>query len=204
MALTRLPTLFAAHGGGPLPVLGDASHAGLTRWLRQWPAAALPTTKPSALLVISAHWEEAQPTVTSSPHPSLIYDYSGFPPAAYQLKYPAPGSPRLAQRVAALLAAAGMPCKTDAARGLDHGTFIPLMLSFPEASIPVVQLSLMTSLDPEEHVRLGEALAPLRDDGVLIFASGLSFHNMGAFGAAMRKPPGAEVDARSKVRKNIR
>jgi len=139
--------------------------------------------------------QEKVPTVTTSPVPSLIYDYHGFPPESYLLTYPAPGNPALAHRVATLLRGAGLQCHEDATRGLDHGAFIPLLLSHPKADIPVVQLSLMSSLDAEAHVRMGEALAPLREEGVLIYGSGLSFHNMGAF--RFSRSNGGGVDAKS-------
>lgn len=183
-ALLKLPTLYVAHGGGPLPVLGDPGHAGLTAALRRMPGQ-LGVAQPTAILVVSAHWEERVPTVTSGPNPSLIYDYYGFPPESYSLKYPAPGDPRLAARVAQLLRQAGLEAKEDPDRGWDHGTFIPLLLSHPAADVPVVQLSLVASLNPDTHLAMGRALAPLRDEGVLIYASGLSFHNMSHFMAAM-------------------
>lgn len=196
-ALIKLPTLYVAHGGGPLPVLGDPGHAGLTKALRRLPTS-LGAPKPSAILVVSAHWEENVPTITSGPNPSLIFDYFGFPPESYSLKYPAPGDPRLASRVAQLLRKAGFDAKEDSKRGWDHGTFIPLMLSHPDADIPVVQLSLISSLDPEAHLRMGRALAPLREEGVLIYASGLSFHNMGLFMSSMgRGSPTGAADPRS-------
>ena len=193
--LTKLPALFVAHGGGPLPVLGDPGHAGLTRALKQLPAQ-INVSRPAAILVISAHWEEPVATVTTHPNPPMIYDYYGFPPESYALTYPAPGHPVLAQRVASLLTAAGIACKTDSKRGFDHGTYIPLMLAYPKADIPTIQLSLVSSLDPGTHVAIGEALAPLREENVLIVASGMTFHNMGVLMQGMRgKGP---VDAKSK------
>lgn len=138
--------------------------------------------RPKALLVISGHWEESVPTVLTSTAPPLLYDYSGFPEHTYRLKWPAPGSPELGKRVADLLGAVGIASGTNGTRGFDHGVFIPLLLSFPNAEIPTVQLSLRSGLDAAEHLKIGRALAPLRDEGVLIIGSGMSFHNMRAFG----------------------
>lgn len=151
--------------------------------------------RPSAILVVSGHWEQAQFTVSTAPWPSMVYDYSGFPAHTYSLQYPAPGSPPLAGRVKALLAAAGMACREDATRGFDHGTFIPLMLMFPQADIPVVTVSMKSTYDPEEHIRLGEALAPLRGEGVLIVGSGLSYHNMRGFRHAASTPVARAFEA---------
>jgi aromatic ring-opening dioxygenase catalytic subunit (LigB family) len=140
-------------------------------------AATLPAA-PKALLVVSAHWEEQAFTVSSAAAPELIYDYSGFPEHTYRLTWPAPGSPQLAKRVAGLLGQAGLPAALSASRGFDHGVFVPLKLAFPRAQIPVVALSLAASLDPALHLAAGRALAPLRREGVLIVASGMSFHNL--------------------------
>ena len=114
----------------------------------------------------------------TSPRPPLFYDYGGFPPETYRITWPAPGEPQLAARVRALLEAAGFPTAEDAKRGFDHGTFVPLKLTFPEADVPAIQLSLVEGLDPERHLALGRALAPLRDEGVLLVGSGMSYHNM--------------------------
>jgi aromatic ring-opening dioxygenase catalytic subunit (LigB family) len=151
----------------------------MAAWLRSIPGS-LPAT-PAALLVVSGHWEAPVPTVTTSAAPPLIYDYSGFPPSTYQLTWPAPGSPELAARVQALLAGAGIDAGGDAKRGFDHGVFIPLKVAYPEARVPTVQLSLRAGLDPIEHLAIGRALAPLRDEGVLIVGSGMSYHNMRGF-----------------------
>ncbi|WP_086650107.1 DODA-type extradiol aromatic ring-opening family dioxygenase [Acetobacter cibinongensis] len=176
----RQPVLFVPHGGGPCffmdwPVTWDAMEAYL-RNLRH----SLPQM-PDAILVVSGHWESAVPTLTAAKAPGLIYDYSGFPPHTYQLRYPAPGSPALAEQAAALLTEAGIPSATDPARGLDHGVFIPLMVAFEEATIPVVELSLQHTLDPALHIRIGQALAPLRDQNVLILGTGMSYHNLRHF-----------------------
>jgi aromatic ring-opening dioxygenase catalytic subunit (LigB family) len=187
----RLPVVFLPHGGGPWPFvdLGMGTREeldALAAYLRS--VRALPRTPPEALLVISAHWEETLPTVTSGERPALLYDYYGFPPEAYQIRWPAPGHPRLATRVRELLGAAGFETAADAGRGFDHGTFVPLKLTYPDADLPVVQLSLKRGLDPREHLALGRALAPLRDEGVFILGSGMTFHNLRAFGPQSSAP----------------
>ncbi len=133
---------------------------------------------PKALLIISGHWETQRPTLNVAAQPGMLFDYYGFPEHTYRLSYPAPGAPDLAPRVQALLADAGFASDTDAERGYDHGVFVPLMLSYPGADIPILQLSLLESLDPADHLAIGRALAPLRDEGVLIIGSGMSFHNL--------------------------
>jgi aromatic ring-opening dioxygenase catalytic subunit (LigB family) len=140
-------------------------------------AATLPAP-PKAILVISGHWEEAAFTASTVARPGLIFDYSGFPEHTYRLTWPSPGGPELAFRATQLLAGAGLPTALSASRGFDHGVFVPLKVAFPEAQIPVVTLSLAASLDPALHLAAGRALAPLRDEGVLIVGSGMSFHNI--------------------------
>lgn len=175
-----LPTLFIPHGGGPCFFMDGLGPKGawdqMAAYLRGI-AATLPV-RPRAILVVSGHWETPRPSVTTSPAPPLLYDYYGFPPHTYQLRYPAPGAPALADRVRALLDAAGIASDTDPARGFDHGVFIPMMLAFPDADIPIVQLSLQAGRDPDTHLRIGAALAHLRHEGVLIVGSGMSYHNM--------------------------
>ena len=181
---TTLPTYFISHGGGPWPYMDSMREAmrGLATSLadmpRQYPA-------PKAILVVSAHWEENAFSVMSNPHPGMLYDYGGFPPHTYKVVYPAPGAPELAERIQGLLAGAGLPVRLDAERGFDHGTFCPLVVMYPDADVPLLQVSLKTGLDPAVHIALGRALAPLRDEGVLIVGSGLSYHNLRQFG-----PPG--------------
>jgi aromatic ring-opening dioxygenase catalytic subunit (LigB family) len=153
----------------------DTWHA--TQHFLESVASTLPE-KPKALLVVSGHWEESAFTASTAAEPQLIFDYSGFPAHTYQLTWPAPGDPALAARVAELLRSAGLPSATDQTRGYDHGVFVPLKVAFPQAEIPVVTLSLNQSLDPAQHIAAGRALAPLRDEGVLIIASGMSFHNL--------------------------
>jgi aromatic ring-opening dioxygenase catalytic subunit (LigB family) len=162
-------------------------------WLRSIPGS-LPEP-PKALLVVSAHWEADVPTVTSAPAPKLVYDYYGFPPHTYELTWPAPGSPELAARVRALLDAAGIASKSDDARGFDHGVFVPLKVAFPDASVPTVQLSLRAGLDPAEHLAIGRALAPLRDEGVLVIGSGLSYHDMRGLMTGTGRDDSARFDA---------
>jgi len=176
-----MPVLFVPHGGGPMPLLGEANHRELTSLL-QSVSADLP--RPKAILIITAHWEEGVATLSSAPAPGMLYDYYGFPPESYKFKYSAAGNPALAQTIAGLLEEAGIKSQLDSKRDFDHGTFVPLMLMYPQADISVVQLSLLKNLNPAAHIALGEALAPLREQGVLIVGSGMSFHNMQAFFSA--------------------
>lgn len=185
----RLPTLFLSHGGGPWPFMhGDygAAHEGLRTALAAIPSS-LPR-QPDAVLLVSGHWEEAEHAVTGSVAPPLLYDYYGFPEHTYRVAYPAPGAPALARRAQTLLEQAGFTAHLDAARGLDHGAFVPLTVMYPQAEVPVVQLSLLASLDPESHLATGEALAPLRDEGVLVVGSGMSYHNLRLMGPAAHAP----------------
>ena len=187
--MTRLPTFFLSHGGGPWPWLGGDFRRQFDRLedsLKELPAS-LPD-KPRAVLVISGHWEEDRFTVMSGAAPGMVYDYGGFPAHTYQVRYAAPGAPEVAERVKALIEGAGLPAALDPARGYDHGTFVPLAVMWPDADVPVLQLSLRRGYAPDEHLALGRALAPLRDEGVLIVGSGLSFHNLRAFGPAARAP----------------
>jgi aromatic ring-opening dioxygenase catalytic subunit (LigB family) len=149
---------------------------------------------PKAILMVTAHWEERVFTLGSHPAPGMVYDYGGFPAHTYSVVYPAPGAPELALRVQGLLQAAGLPVALDAERGYDHGTFVPLAVMYPDARVPVLQMSLRAGLDPAEHIALGRALAPLRDEDVLIVGSGLSYHNLRNFGAGGRVPSKAFDD----------
>lgn len=181
--MMRMPVVFLPHGGGPWPFvelgLAQSEIRELSDYLRS--VRALPRTPPRALLVISAHWEAAVPTVMTAAHPPLFYDYYGFPAAAYKLTWPVPGDPALAGRVRELLEAAGHKTAGDPERGFDHGTFIPLKLTYPGAEVPTVQLSLKHDLSPQEHLAIGQALAPLRDEGIFIIGSGMTYHNLRGF-----------------------
>tara|TARA_A100001015_G_scaffold292871_1_gene368719 strand:- start:807 stop:1607 length:801 start_codon:yes stop_codon:yes gene_type:complete len=176
--MRKINTVFISHGGGPLPVLGDPGHAEMISTLKKL-AEELP--RPKAILVISAHWEANHPTVTSASKPGMMYDYEGFPDEAYQLQYPSPGEPELADKVVSALMDAGIAAESSPERPYDHGLYTPLMLMYPEADIPAIQLSLVKGLDPDEHLRIGEALQGLDYDDLLIIGSGFSFHNMRAF-----------------------
>jgi aromatic ring-opening dioxygenase catalytic subunit (LigB family) len=178
MSTSLMPVVFVPHGGGPMPLLGEPNHRELTLFL-QSVGADIP--HPQAIVVITAHWEESVIHISNAVAPGMLYDYSGFPPESYQFSYPAPGQPALAQRISGLLAQQGIGARLNDERAYDHGTFVPLMLMYPAADIPVIQLSLIAGLDPAAHIALGKALAPLREQGVLMVGSGMSFHNMRAF-----------------------
>jgi aromatic ring-opening dioxygenase catalytic subunit (LigB family) len=187
--MSRLPTLFIPHGGGPCFFMDwdpPDTWARMADYLRYVPDEA-GASRPKALLVISGHWEEPVVTIQNNPAPSLLYDYSGFPPSTYEIKFPAPGAPEVSARVAQLLDTAGIAWKYNYTRGFDHGVFIPLKVAFPDANVPIVQVSLLASMDAAEHIRIGQALAPLRDEGVLIIGSGMTYHNMRTLMASMRR-----------------
>ncbi|MBI5552298.1 MAG: dioxygenase [Desulfobacterales bacterium] len=170
--------VYFSHGGGPLPILGDASHKAMLEFMLHLPSRL---RKPDAILVISAHWEEKTATLTGASSPPLLYDYFGFPGEAYEIAYPAPGNPELANRIAGLLIKNNIPAHLDPRRGFDHGLFIPLKLMYPQADIPALQISLLRGLDPTAHLALGNALRELMFDNILVIGSGFSFHNMKAF-----------------------
>jgi len=180
----RQPAVFLPHGGGPCFFMdwtwGPADTWSATQRFLEGLGATLPE-RPRAILVVSGHWEEAAFTASAALAPQLIFDYSGFPEHTYRLTWPAPGDPALAARVAELLTQGGLPASLSPSRGFDHGVFAPLKVAFPEAAIPIVSLSLASSLDPALHLAAGRALASLRDEGVLIVASGMSFHNLRAY-----------------------
>lgn len=176
MNTTLAPVLYIPHGGGPLPLLGEPSHAALSDFLRN---VLRTVPRPRAMLVVSAHWEAPVATVTSGDHPALVYDYYGFPPESYSIRYPAPGEPSLARRVAQLLQAEGIAVYEDAQQGFDHGMFVPMKLMRPEADIPCVQLSLLSNMNAADHIALGNALHELRKENVLVLGSGFSTHNLG-------------------------
>lgn len=170
--------LFVSHGGGPLPLLGDQSHGELVACLTQI-ASDIP--KPSAIVVVSAHWEEAIPTLTAGAAPPLVYDYYGFPEEAYGIQYSCAGHPVLARRIQNLMTDVGIASALDDRRGFDHGVFVPLKILYPNADIPCVQLSLVDSLDPALHINMGSALSGLSLENILLVGSGFTFHNMSAF-----------------------
>ncbi len=178
----RMPVYFLSHGGGPWPFVDSmrAQYPITEREFKNLPAR-LPA-RPKAVLVITGHWEASEFSVSTAAQPPMEYDYHGFPAHTYQIVYPAPGSPALAARVATLLGAAGVKALEDPQRGFDHGTFVPVGLMYPDADVPIVKLSLKSGYDPAEHIRIGQALQPLRDEGVLIIGSGLTYHNMRGFG----------------------
>jgi len=192
MTATRLPTYFISHGGGPWPWMKEQMggvYDRLEASLARMPAEIGVT--PRAVLMVSAHWEAPRFTVQTHPNPPMLYDYGGFPEFTYHVQYAAPGAPAVAARVRALLAGAGIDSAEDPVRGFDHGMFAPMAVIWPQADVPVVQLSLRQGLDPAEHLALGRALAPLRDEGILVVGSGLSYHNLRAFGPAARAPSAA-------------
>jgi aromatic ring-opening dioxygenase catalytic subunit (LigB family) len=193
--MTQQPTFFIPHGGGPCFFMDDpnGNWTGMAQFLRGVPARL--AEPPKALLVVSGHWETPGFAFTGSAQPPLVFDYYGFPPHTYQLRYDAPGAPQLAQRGADLLRDAGLTAQVDPARGFDHGVFVPMKVAFPGATIPVVQMSLDASLDPALHAVAGQALAPLRDEGVLILGSGMSFHNMRGYGDPRFTAPSEQFDA---------
>lgn len=179
MPATTLPTYFLSHGGGPWPwMMEETGHvyrvlAASLRYMARELGDA-----PKAILVVTAHWEEEVFTFSTAARPGMIYDYYGFPPETYQITYEAPGLPELGERAAAMLAAGGMASATDPDRGFDHGTFSLLQALYPEARLPVVQMSIRRDYDPAAHVEAGRLLASLRAEGVLVIGSGLSFHNL--------------------------
>jgi 4,5-DOPA dioxygenase extradiol len=169
-----LPSLFLSHGAPTLPLTDTPARAFLSELGDRLPA-------PKAILVVSAHWETAIPTVSAVDLNDTIHDFHGFPPPLYALRYPAPGSPSVAARVSELLRAGGLDCRIDRSRGLDHGAWVPLLLMYPQAEIPVLQLSVQPHLGPEHHLRMGRLLAPLRQQGVLIVGSGSLTHDLSEF-----------------------
>jgi aromatic ring-opening dioxygenase catalytic subunit (LigB family) len=192
----RLPSFYLSHGGGPWPYMGAAArrpYARLEESLRELPRQ-LPH-EPEAILIVSGHWEDEEFAVMASAAPPMIYDYGGFPEELYHIRYPAAGSPRVAQRAQSLIQQASLPVHLDAERGFDHGTYSILAVTHPQANIPVFQVSLRASYDPEAHLQLGRALAPLRDEGVLIIGSGSSYHNLRRFfGPRVRRDDAAQFD----------
>jgi aromatic ring-opening dioxygenase catalytic subunit (LigB family) len=184
--------VYLSHGGGPLPILGDASHEAMVHFMQQLPSRL---RKPDAILVVSAHWEEQSATLTGAQTPPLLYDYYGFPEKAYEITYPAPGNPELANRIADLLSKNNISAHIDRQRGFDHGLFIPLKLMYPRADIPALQLSLLRGLHPTAHIALGTALRELKHENILVIGSGFSFHNMQKFSMQGTNEPDSANDA---------
>lgn len=209
--MMRQPTFFIPHGGGPCFFMDDpaAIWSGMAGFLGGL-AGTLPE-RPKAIIVVSGHWETKGFAFTGNPQPGLIYDYSGFPPHTYQLRYDVPGAPELATRAAQLITDAGMVATVDAQRGLDHGVFVPLKVAFPAADIPLIEMSVDRDLDPALHLAAGQALSSLCDEGVLILGSGMSFHNMRSYGDPRATLPSEAfdqwlqqaVEARDPERRNL-
>ena len=185
MTNVRQPTIFLPHGGGPCfwmefpPPFGPRAWDGLKAYLAGI-VGSLPE-RPKAFVVVTAHWEEAKATVSAAAAPGMLFDYYGFPAHTYELSYPAPGEPKVAAEVKRLLEAAGLPVGENDKRGFDHGVFVPFLIVDPKAQIPVVMLSIERDLDPKRHIAIGKALAPLRDQGIVIVGSGMSFHDLSHF-----------------------
>ncbi len=187
--MSRMPSYFISHGGGPWPWIKDmrprfaALESSFERMHSELPS------RPRAILMVSGHWEEPDAyAVMHAAKPPMVYDYYGFPAHTYDVVYPAPGAPELAERTAALIRTAGLPARLDGSRGFDHGTFVPAYILYPQADVPVFQVSMRSHYDPDEHLALGRALAPLREEGVLILGSGLSYHNLRLFGPGAKEP----------------
>lgn len=170
--------VYLSHGGGPLPILGDSTHQKMVSFLRALPNGM---EKPDSIIVISAHWEENMPMITGAENPKLVYDYYGFPEKAYEIIYPAPGNPIIAQRIWDLLKQNNIKAEIDNNGGLDHGAFIPLKIMYPESNIPIIQISLVKGLNPRIHIDIGKAIKELMRENILLIGSGFSFHNMAKF-----------------------
>jgi len=193
-----LPTLFIPHGGGPCFFMDPDGGPSDPMWqpMERYLAGLIDSLpeRPRAILLVSGHWEEDEITVHTGAQPELLFDYYGFPEHTYHLRWDAPGAPDVARRAASLLRGAGFTTREEKARGWDHGVFIPMKVAVPGADIPLAQMSLRADLDPADHIAIGRALAPLRDESVLIVGSGMSFHNLRVRGAAAIAPS-AEWDA---------
>lgn len=186
--------LYLSHGGGPMPLLGDLEHREMVSTLKN---VANEIGQPSAILLISAHWETTLPSITASALPELIYDYSGFPKETYAIEYPCPGEPTLATVIKNALLKAGINAELDTNRGLDHGAFVPLKIIYPEANVPCLQLSLKKGLEADFHILLGHALSSLDYDNLLIIGSGMSFHNLPAFFVPKQDVRGKAADTKN-------
>ena len=186
-----MTVLYIPHGGGPLPLLDHIGHRDLIEFLKYLPDQIHP---PDVIIVISAHWEQSIPSLIASASPPLIYDYSGFPPEAYDIDYPAPGAPHLAKKLVSIFKKNGLPSRLEQRWGFDHGLFVPLKLMYPKAQIPCLQLSMINGLDPLQHIHLGRALKELSSENILVLGSGFSFHNMKTFGQTTEDRQNIEFD----------
>jgi aromatic ring-opening dioxygenase catalytic subunit (LigB family) len=195
MSFHRLPTYFLSHGGGPWPWIKDlrpGAYDQLERSLHDVRGEL--GELPRAVLMVSGHWEADRFLLSSAARPPMVYDYFGFPEHTYRIRYDAPGDPALVETVHAMLARGGMPTGLDPQRGYDHGTFSLMHTLYPEAQLPVAQLALKADFDPAEHIRVGELIAPLRDQGVLIIGSGFSFHDVSGIMSGRGKLASATFD----------
>ena len=194
----KAPSIALSHGGGPLPLLGPADdpfHKDIVHSLKNRVPSILhlndPTQRPRAIVLVTAHWSENNPTISSSAKHDLLYDYYNFPPEAYKLRYDAPGSPEIAQDLAAAMREEGLKPRLDAERGWDHGVFVPMMLIHPQADIPIVQVSVLASEDPTQLYAMGRALKRIREQNVAVMGSGFSsFHNLGLLRSSQDMTPG--------------
>ena len=185
----KQPVLFLSHGGGPWPWMMEEMPGvwdKLFNSLTSLPAS-LPM-KPAAILLVTAHWIESEFCVSTDENPGMIYDYGGFPPHTYKVVYPARGSSAVGEQVAHLANEVGVKVNVQQVRGFDHGTFCVTQVMYPNADVPVIQMSIKRSFSPDEHIRLGRALTKLRDENILIVGSGLSFHNLGLMGPKAKEP----------------
>lgn len=170
--------IYFSHGGGPLPILDDSSHYQMIKFMKDIPSKI---QKPDSIIVFSAHWEEDIVTIQSGKEPEIMYDYYGFPEPTYSIKYPCKGDSELALKIAKLFKSNDIKYRLDDKRPYDHGSYIPLKMMYPNADIPVVQISLHHNLDPLTHLNIGKVLRPILEDNILIIGSGFSFHNMQKF-----------------------
>ncbi|KAI8912263.1 Extradiol ring-cleavage dioxygenase, class III enzyme, subunit B [Powellomyces hirtus] len=190
--MMRAPAIFLPHGGGPMPLLNDPGHKELIEFLKG-KARTYFNPRPKAIVVVTAHWEETQPRVSSVTTNKLYYDYGGFPPETYNIDFPAKGDPQVAARVVEALRNAGIQAFTDGSRGWDHGVFVPLKLLLEDYETPIVAMSVCLSQDAAEHYKIGKALASLRDEGIAIVGSGMSFHNFAEFRRTWSAPADAKL-----------
>jgi aromatic ring-opening dioxygenase catalytic subunit (LigB family) len=192
---SKQPTFYIPHGGGPCFFMDDSAGVwnGMRAFLESIPSRL--NDRPKAILIISGHWQTKGFALTGASRPSLLFDYYNFPAHTYQLRYDVPGDPALAVLAAGLLQGAGFSATVDYERGLDHGVFVPMKVAFPDATTPIVEMSIDSELNPALHLAAGAALAPLREEGVLILATGMSFHNMRGYGNPRFTVPSEQFDA---------